>query len=420
MQHAALTDVGMRRSNNQDSHTVVLASDADGWFSRGHLFMVADGMGAHAAGELASKLAVDGVPHLYLKHPELSPPESLEKAIIDTNAEVHRRGEANEEFHAMGTTCSALVLLPQGAIAGHIGDSRIYRRRGEYLQQLTFDHSIVWEMRAAGQIPAGGDVPSMIPKNVITRSLGPHAEVQVDLEGPFPIELGDTFLLCSDGLTGKVEDHEIGPILAELPPDEAAQVLCDLANLRGGPDNITVIVVRVTGPQITTNLQAEPLTVGASRTEKKGAHPAVWIVTGVCLLAALGMAVMGSAIPALMAGLGGVVALAVGLLQQFGASDRGGVQLIGERRLGKGPHTATHCPVNAEFVAQLAGTVEELRDAIEQRTTLQLDEVEPLRQAALAEAQAKNLRQALRHNTQAIQWMMGQLRTLRRKNAAET
>ncbi|MCA9268319.1 MAG: hypothetical protein KDA41_07600, partial [Planctomycetales bacterium] len=93
--HAAVTDIGMRRTNNQDSHAVVLAGEFDQWYRRGHLFIVADGMGAHAAGELASKLAVDGIPHLYHKHHDLSPPEALQKAILETNTEVNRRGEAN-------------------------------------------------------------------------------------------------------------------------------------------------------------------------------------------------------------------------------------------------------------------------------------------------------------------------------------
>ena len=94
-------------------------------------------------------------------------------------------------------------MLPQGALVAHVGDSRVYRLRGQRLEQLTFDHSLVWEMSAAGQVPKDA-LPGFVPKNIITRSLGPHADVQVDLEGPFPLEVGDTFLLCSDGLSGQV------------------------------------------------------------------------------------------------------------------------------------------------------------------------------------------------------------------------
>src|SRR5687768_9176313 len=117
----------MRRTTNQDSHSLMVADTPELWLTRGHLLVVADGMGAHAAGELASKLAADGIPHLYHKYVELSPPEAIERAIRETNAEVHRRGMANPDFHNMGTTVSVLLLLPQGAVCAHIGDSRIYR-----------------------------------------------------------------------------------------------------------------------------------------------------------------------------------------------------------------------------------------------------------------------------------------------------
>ncbi len=174
--------------------------------------MVADGMGAHAAGELASKLAVDNISHTYFKLRDLYPPAALRQAIRDANATIHAKGQSSIGFQGMGTTCSCLVLLPQGALVAHIGDSRIYRLRGDLLEQLTFDHSLVWEMAAAGQM-AEADVPSYIPKNVITRSLGPHPSVHIDLEGPFSAESGDKFLICSDGLSGPIVDEEIGVLL---------------------------------------------------------------------------------------------------------------------------------------------------------------------------------------------------------------
>src|SRR5690606_41348905 len=138
------------------------------------------------------------------------------KAVQDTNAEVHRRGQANADFNNMGTTVSVLLLLPQGAIVAHIGDSRVYRLRGGRLQQLTFDHSLVWEMRRAGQLPKNAELANAIPKNVITRSLGPYPQVEADIEGPLPLEPNDVFLLCTDGLTGKVTDDELAGILHYL------------------------------------------------------------------------------------------------------------------------------------------------------------------------------------------------------------
>ena len=264
LQHAAKSDVGLRRANNQDSLAVAPASSQDALEQRGHVFMVADGMGAHAAGELASQIAATAVPLAYQKLADRSPSEALLEAVSDANRQIHNRGQASPEFKGMGTTATVLVLLPQGAVLGHVGDSRAYRLRGNRLEQLTFDHSLVWEMRKAGQIPEE-DVPGFISKNIITRSLGPNPAVQVDLEGPFPLAVGDTFLLCSDGLSGQVKDDEIGAILATLPPEEAVQTLVDLANLRGGPDNITVIVARVLGPQI-----AQDAAAGAERGQAAG------------------------------------------------------------------------------------------------------------------------------------------------------
>ena len=146
--------------------------------------------------------------------------EALRAAVTEANAEIHQRGQSNPEFHNMGTTASSLVISSHGAHVAHVGDSRVYRLRQGILEQLTFDHSLVWEMEASGHAE-NGSWGSAIPKNVITRSLGPNASVEVDVEGPFPVEKGDRFLICSDGLTGLVEDVEIGTLMDCLPEDLA-------------------------------------------------------------------------------------------------------------------------------------------------------------------------------------------------------
>src|SRR4029079_7562536 len=130
------------------------------------------------------------------------------------------------------------------------------------------------------------ELPQFVPKNIITRSLGPHPDVQVDLEGPYSAEPGDTFLLCSDGLTGQVKDEEIGALLSCLPPAEAARVLVDLANLRGGPDNITVIIVRVLG-NLTPGGSPEPLAVTEDLSDIKAQKMMRWVMlafAAVCLV----------------------------------------------------------------------------------------------------------------------------------------
>lgn len=415
LQYSATTDVGMRRSNNQDSYSVVPASDLPNWNERGHLFMVADGMGAHAAGELASKLAADGIPHTYYTHRDKSPPEAILAAIQETNAQINRRGKANTDFHNMGTTASVLLLLPQGAMVAQVGDSRIYRLRENQLEQLTFDHSLVWEMRASGQIGENAELAALIPKNVITRSLGPHPVVRVDLEGPLPVELGDRFLLCTDGLTNKITDEELGSILNCLEVGEAAQVLVDLANLRGGPDNITVIAIKVTGPRITTRAnRADPLTVGGDAAPRH-VHPALLVVTGVCFVMSLGMVVIGQPIPALMAGLGGVIAAAVGVLQKYGnIGPDHEVALSGRRRLGRGPHTRTACLATADFVEKLDAISADLREAaFRGNRETSLNQFDQHCQQARAAADVQNYQQSVREYAQAIRFMMQQFRQQR-------
>ena len=243
IEFASQTDTGVRRSHNQDAHASHLASDNAQWQERGHVFLVADGMGAHAVGELASELAVGIIPHTYQKHVSQVGVPALRKAFIEANATIHAKGQQNPDFVGMGTTTTALVLRPEGAWVGHVGDSRAYRVRDGQIEQMSFDHSLVWEMaRRQGIEP---ESLQGIPSNVIIRSLGPEPLVQVDIEGPHALQPGDIFLLCSDGLSGQVSDAEMGAVASCLLPSEACRFLIDLANLRGGPDNITVMIVRV-------------------------------------------------------------------------------------------------------------------------------------------------------------------------------
>jgi len=419
LQVANLSDVGMRRTTNQDSLAQVIADSPDLYRERGHLLLVADGMGAHAAGELASKLAADGIPHLYHKYRELSAPEAIKRAILETNAEIHRRGTASPDFHNMGTTASTLVLMPQGALAAHVGDSRIYRLRGHMLHQLTFDHSLQWELKASGQLPEGADISSVIPKNVITRSLGPNSAVQIDLEGPHPIFPGDVYLICSDGLTGRVEDAELGAIMASLPPQEAVRALVDLANLRGGPDNSTVIVAKVVGPEAASGVTpAEPLRVGGAPAAKS-VHPAVWIVAAVCLLAALIMAAMLQWIPAAVALGGAAVAGLIGLVQRYGGLPSG-MEVGNGRMLGRGPYTSVACPPSHELAEKLAKTLDELREAARDgQWTINWQPLDECCRKALAADAAGNYAEAIRQYCRGISSTMSELRKQPLKRTGE-
>ncbi len=248
--YASRTDVGMRRSANQDSLVVRLCSDYNEWVNAGHLFVVADGMGGHSVGDLASCITVESLPLAFAKSNSDSPSVRLTAAIDAANRAINDKARENPEFADMGTTCSALSLSAKGALIGHVGDSRVYRVRRGVIEQLTFDHSLQWEMVRQGRASAENS-ELLHPRNVITRCLGPDKNVEIDIEGPFDVQPGDRFLLCSDGLTGHVADHEIGAVVAGLSPSEASRFLIDLANCRGGSDNTTVVIVAVDDyPQI--------------------------------------------------------------------------------------------------------------------------------------------------------------------------
>jgi PPM family protein phosphatase len=421
LQYVVRTDVGMRRAMNQDSSAVVLADNERAWATRGHVLMVADGMGAHAAGELASKLAVDNLPHLYNHNQELASAEALEKALVDTNSEIHRRGLANLDFRAMGTTASVLVLLPQGALIGHVGDSRVYRLRGQQLEQLTFDHSLQWELRALKIVAEGSDFAKTVPKNVITRSLGPNANVVADLEGPFPLEIGDTFLICSDGLSGQIEDCEIGSLLSYLPPEEAAAVLVDLANLRGGPDNITLVIAKVAGPGLVTAPTVAECKPAGPATPVDAGSVAAWVVTGVCWLLAVALWFADQILPAILLAAAGAAALVVGLVMHFRGATPAGKSAAQTQRLGNAPYVSITCSAGNDFVQSLATTLKELREAaMESGWQVRWNEFEHLCRKADAACEAEDFPAAVQSYAKGISFMMHELRSQQNRKASDS
>ncbi len=299
------TDIGRRRSNNQDSKAVLEPWSREHYRKRGWLFVVADGMGAHAAGEMASAIAAEHVPLVYEKHASRSPALALRTSIEQANAEIHSKGESSVDLKGMGTTCTALVIVPRGAVVGHVGDSRAYRIRGSRIDQLSRDHSLVWELRdmhAAGEIES--DLPIReAPKNIITRSMGPHRQVNVDLEGPFPVEAGDVFVLCSDGLSGQVADEEIGLLAGTLPPREAAAALVGLSLVRGAPDNVTVIVARAGEKEVSKSSPADEPWSLTEEPDATSPKPVPWRMLGVAAASLFGFLVaLGSLPPGFFAG----------------------------------------------------------------------------------------------------------------------
>lgn len=286
---------------------VRLCADMDEWARCGHLFVVADGMGGHAVGDLASRITVETLPHVYFKRDAQSIEQRLRESIQAANKAINDRGRENRDFEGMGTTCSVLSLSERGAVVGHVGDSRVYRVRGDRIEQLTFDHSLQWEMIRMGRATAE-NVELFHPRNVITRCLGPDLSVQVDIEGPFSVQTGDQFLLCSDGLTNHVTDTEIGQVLSALPPADSSRLLINLANCRGGSDNCTVVVVAIdsypvlpmTGAELDSaaSLSVVRADAEARSASMSPARLAAGAIAVLCLLAGIILAAVRKPLPA--------------------------------------------------------------------------------------------------------------------------
>jgi len=240
----ARTDVGMVRSGNEDN----FYADAD---ERRGLFVVADGMGGHAAGEVASEMAVQIVSQTLAavaSAMDAAAAELMAKSLRDANRAIYDRMLAESDKQGMGTTASVLILSDHAFLIGQIGDSRVYLLRDGVLTQLTKDHSYVQE-----QVDAGLLTPEQARhhpySNVITRCVGANDDVEVDL---FRGEArsGDVFLVASDGLTGMVDDRRLLQLMvARTGPGRIVDALIAEANARGGVDNITAIVVQVDGQE---------------------------------------------------------------------------------------------------------------------------------------------------------------------------
>jgi PPM family protein phosphatase len=246
--YAARSDIGRHRQTNEDA-----------WLARPPLFAVADGMGGAQAGEVASRVALETL----AAHAAAIDPLDREAAGVtllaachEANQRVWRLSQEHASRAGMGTTLTALALCSDGARLAHIGDSRAYLLREGVLSQVSDDHSLVGEMVRSGELPAQEAIGHPL-RSILSRALGTEADPQIDLLD-LDLRPGDVLLLCSDGLTGPVADARIALLLAEPDPEQAARRLVDAALREGGPDNITVVVVRLEGPvEVTAGFAAE-------------------------------------------------------------------------------------------------------------------------------------------------------------------
>ncbi len=254
LSHAGTSDVGRKRAHNEDAFLLLPEEQ---------LYCVADGMGGHASGEVAARLAVEEMAEFFRTtgaddeatwpYP-IDPARSYDEnrlltAVKVANLRIHERARTDERLHGMGTTLVAASVPPEGggALIAHVGDSRAYLFRGDALRQLTEDHSLLNDYRRSRQLTPE-EIEAFPHKNVIVRALGMDPEVEVDLVHQ-PLEPGDVLLLCSDGLTGMVPDARIAELLRGARGDarRASQALVDAANAAGGADNVTCVVVQAQG-----------------------------------------------------------------------------------------------------------------------------------------------------------------------------
>jgi serine/threonine protein phosphatase PrpC len=254
--HSERTDVGRQRQANEDS-----------FFVKEPLFVVADGMGGAQAGEVASMTAVQAFEEGL---PPGDPEQALQASIGLANRTIHNQAHSDASLAGMGTTITAAAVNGQAetVVIGHVGDSRAYRLRDGILQRLTRDHSLVEEMRRRGQITEAQaeDHPQ---RSIITRALGPEAEVEADIQS-VPSAPGDIFMLCSDGLTTMLGDERIRELLMGATSLEAAtNTLIDEANRAGGRDNITVVLFQVEDPESPIPATDQPTLIAPARTARE-------------------------------------------------------------------------------------------------------------------------------------------------------
>lgn len=241
--YAKGTDVGCQRAHNEDAVAVFDPPDPEERRRKGLLFVVADGMGGHQAGEVASETAVETISKEYYGDSDGIVASALVRAIERANSVIHQQSQEAAAQAGMGTTVVAAAARGTELVVANVGDSRAYLLRDGRFRQVTRDHSLVEEQIRSG-ILSREEARTHPQRNVITRALGAETEVDVDTYGG-ELSAGDGLLLCTDGLSEYVSDEEMGRIVRRSPPQEAIKGLISLARERGGSDNITALLVKV-------------------------------------------------------------------------------------------------------------------------------------------------------------------------------
>jgi serine/threonine protein phosphatase PrpC len=242
---AGLSDLGCQRENNEDSYSYwEPASDAE-FALKGRLAVVADGMGGHEGGQEASRIAVEAIQETYADTPATDPQSLLTAGFHEAHQRIQSYAVAHPKLRGMGTTATAVVVLGNRLYYAHIGDSRLYRVSREEITRLTHDHSYVGRLVESGVITPE-EAEAHPQRNILTAALGAGAEIAVETpESAVLLKTADTLLLCTDGLWGQLTDPELQRVVTQNSPATACRALVNLARERGGPDNITVQILRV-------------------------------------------------------------------------------------------------------------------------------------------------------------------------------
>ena len=242
---AGLTDVGCHRENNEDNYAYWEPQEDTAFHHLGRLAVVADGMGGAEGGQHASRIAVEAVCEVYSGSPEPDPQKRLLASFREANTRVQQEAHAKPMLHGMGTTLTACALVGNSLYFAHIGDSRLFLVRDGEARQLSRDHSLVARLIESGTIRPE-DAETHPQKHVLTAAIGVAEGLQPD-GPPSPVEIrpSDILVLCTDGLWGQMTTAEMAKIVSGLTPKDACNSLVQLAKDRGGPDNITVQVLRV-------------------------------------------------------------------------------------------------------------------------------------------------------------------------------
>lgn len=242
---ACLTDVGRQRANNEDSYLYWESDDEDEFRRKGRLAVIADGMGGYEGGLEASRLAVETVRHVYENKFDGTPQATLLDAFTAAHETIQRYAIDHPQFHGMGTTCTALSIVGRQLCFAHIGDTRAYLVRPETVSRLTRDHSYVGRLVENG-IVRSEDAESHPQRHILTAALGSGRDIMPDSpESPLQLEQGDTLVLCTDGLWSLVNERDLAHSVRSNSPSQACLELARMALDRGGPDNITVLVLRL-------------------------------------------------------------------------------------------------------------------------------------------------------------------------------